>query len=394
MAVSTDVCVCGSLPARNARFPRLRPRVAAYLPARSPRVLRHDGAVLRTGSDAVDAAERQLAAALDCRPRDSARAAVALEQVIALCRADERAAGHLDLAELYGLLADECEQLGRVEDALAAMRDALAAGWDGQPDGRCRLAEMLMRAGRIGEAAALWAQVKADTPDDVWLYNNAGIEYAHAGDHATALGWLTDGLDLALTAGDPDDLVDQLAEVRGASLAALGSDPDELQLRADDFLTAERVARERAVEEARRQRPGAVTAGAVSTGRTALGWAWFPVGEYAEAVRRWPDLTEPGGPAEGGRNHADYCRAMQAKLVQAAESGMTGIRIAPIRIAEFMTWCAEHGEDPRQARAGFAAHLAHRRPGELTAWPPGRNRPCWCGSGRKYKKCCAAPDLR
>ncbi|MEV6140612.1 SEC-C metal-binding domain-containing protein [Nocardia sp. NPDC051990] len=21
-------------------------------------------------------------------------------------------------------------------------------------------------------------------------------------------------------------------------------------------------------------------------------------------------------------------------------------------------------------------------------WPPPRNAPCWCGSGRKYKKCC------
>jgi hypothetical protein len=24
------------------------------------------------------------------------------------------------------------------------------------------------------------------------------------------------------------------------------------------------------------------------------------------------------------------------------------------------------------------------------AWPPGRNAPCWCASGRKYKKCCGA----
>jgi uncharacterized protein YecA (UPF0149 family) len=24
------------------------------------------------------------------------------------------------------------------------------------------------------------------------------------------------------------------------------------------------------------------------------------------------------------------------------------------------------------------------------AWPPGRNDECWCGSGRKYKKCCGA----
>jgi uncharacterized protein YecA (UPF0149 family) len=73
---------------------------------------------------------------------------------------------------------------------------------------------------------------------------------------------------------------------------------------------------------------------------------------------------------------------------------MTGIQIAPIRITEFVTWCAEHGEDPRRARAGFAAHLARSRPGQLTAWPPGRNQPCWCGSGRKYKKCCAAPNTQ
>lgn len=27
-------------------------------------------------------------------------------------------------------------------------------------------------------------------------------------------------------------------------------------------------------------------------------------------------------------------------------------------------------------------------PGPLLEWPPGRNEPCWCGSGTKYKKCC------
>lgn len=26
-------------------------------------------------------------------------------------------------------------------------------------------------------------------------------------------------------------------------------------------------------------------------------------------------------------------------------------------------------------------------------WPPGRNEPCWCGSTRKYKKCCGTPTL-
>lgn len=30
----------------------------------------------------------------------------------------------------------------------------------------------------------------------------------------------------------------------------------------------------------------------------------------------------------------------------------------------------------------------------LRSWPPGRNEPCWCASGRKYKKCCGSPSNR
>jgi hypothetical protein len=30
----------------------------------------------------------------------------------------------------------------------------------------------------------------------------------------------------------------------------------------------------------------------------------------------------------------------------------------------------------------------------LRSWPPGRNEPCWCDSGRKYKKCCGSPSNR
>ncbi|MFJ9554531.1 SEC-C domain-containing protein [Nocardiopsis sp. NPDC101807] len=32
--------------------------------------------------------------------------------------------------------------------------------------------------------------------------------------------------------------------------------------------------------------------------------------------------------------------------------------------------------------------------GRPTPWPPERNHPCWCGSGRKYKKCCGSPSVR
>ena len=33
-------------------------------------------------------------------------------------------------------------------------------------------------------------------------------------------------------------------------------------------------------------------------------------------------------------------------------------------------------------------------PGALQPWPPERNQSCWCGSGRKYKKCCGSPTVR
>ncbi|MFD7159415.1 SEC-C domain-containing protein [Kribbella sp. NPDC059898] len=38
--------------------------------------------------------------------------------------------------------------------------------------------------------------------------------------------------------------------------------------------------------------------------------------------------------------------------------------------------------------AGEPTHGATRRDRVGVAWPPGRNQPCWCGSERKYKRCC------
>ncbi|GAB3727668.1 SEC-C domain-containing protein [Nocardiopsis nanhaiensis] len=46
----------------------------------------------------------------------------------------------------------------------------------------------------------------------------------------------------------------------------------------------------------------------------------------------------------------------------------------------------------RQLRGAWAESLPHddKRP---QPWPPERNKPCWCASGRKYKKCCGSPSL-
>lgn len=123
--------------------------------------------------------------------------------------------------------------------------------------------------------------------------------------------------------------------------------------------------------------------------------AWLPAADYEQAVRLWPELAGsdlvagPNGPLP----HAQYCRAMQQHLDEYAEAGAPGLVIAPVQVELFTAWCAERGHvpDSAHARAEYAAHLAAKADPSVIAWPPSRNEPCWCGSGRKYKKCCAAP---
>jgi SEC-C motif len=125
-----------------------------------------------------------------------------------------------------------------------------------------------------------------------------------------------------------------------------------------------------------------------------VAFAWLPAGDYEQATSLWPDFAESdrvAGP-DGPLPHPQYCQAMQQQLAKYAEAGMPGMVIAPVRVAPFTAWCAERGQQPdsADARAEYAAHLAATGDPGLIAWPPGRNQPCWCGSGRKYKKCCAA----
>jgi tetratricopeptide (TPR) repeat protein len=376
--------------------------------------------------ESLDVLAQQLDRVLAARPVDPVAAAAALERAVAACRSDPIAADRWHESELLDELVDVYEQMGRTDDAIAAMRSAIAAGWRGRPDGRCRIAELLMRAGRVAEATPLWDQVKADTPHDVWLYNNAGLEYADVGDDATALTWLTDGLELALATGDPERLVDQLRNLRGAALSRLDRSVDRLQERATQFLatptrTAHRFAAPPSTPLPPDGRPAAVTApspfrrpratdqevplheiepadeaadeaGASRRIRT-LALAWFPADQYSAALRRWPELTTEGA-AKAAVDHAAYSQVLERTLRDYAEAGPTRLAISPIRIPDYLAWCTGRGADPAApaTRANYAADLA--RQGRSIGWPPARNQSCWCGSGRKYKQCCGRAATR
>jgi tetratricopeptide (TPR) repeat protein len=146
--------------------------------------------------------------------------------------------GDLWMPECYADLAKAFDLCGQHDDAIAAMDRAIEHGWSGRPDPRSDIAEFHLRAGRMDEAARLWAALKERDPDDVWLYNAAGLSYGEVGDHELAVQWLGEGIELAIRTDDPEGIVPQLSTVRRSSLAALGRDPDDLEQRAGEFVAA------------------------------------------------------------------------------------------------------------------------------------------------------------
>lgn len=215
--------------------------------------------------------------------------------------------GGLWLPECYADLAQAFDRRGRHDDAIASMEGAIAHGWSGRPDPRSDIAEFHLRAGRRDEAARIWADLKTEDPDDVWLYNAAGLSYSEIGDHELAVVWLGEGIELAMQTGDPEGIVPQLSEVRRSSLEALGRDPDELEGQADEFVAHWRdPRRDRSswteVSDAAGEWHAAPEVGEESRrgGEVAVAMAWFPSGEYEKAIARWESVAEVGAGASLG----------------------------------------------------------------------------------------------
>ena len=113
---------------------------------------------------------------------------------------------------------------------------------------------------------------------------------------------------------------------------------------------------------------------------------------------RAPLLLVAGTPAVGARAEpwadTEYNRRLQRHLSE-MPAAQGPICIAPIHIDRLRSWCSQTGNDPASgpARSSYAAELARTASDELIAWPPARNAPCWCRSGRKYKQCCGHPSI-
>jgi tetratricopeptide (TPR) repeat protein len=296
-----------------------------------------------------------------------------------------QAAGHPDahVDESLWLLAECRAALGDLDGAIEALERATAAGWDPVPDARCDLADYHLRAGRRDQADQMFEEVRRATPDDVWLYNSAGLSYQGVEDHETALRWLTEGLELALSIDEPDGDVAQLADLRSESLEALGRPcADTLNDRADRWLAERRRARQPR-EDA--QPPDRETRRHGPTPPVAM--AWVVHEDFAAACEQWRDF----GQEWSALQHAGYSRLLEGKLVELRSHGIGVRAVAPVRLSDYVPWAVDQGLDPSESatRSRYAADMLRR--GDALQWPPRRNERCWCGSGRKYKQCCASP---
>ncbi|MBN1171747.1 MAG: SEC-C domain-containing protein [Micromonosporaceae bacterium] len=113
------------------------------------------------------------------------------------------------------------------------------------------------------------------------------------------------------------------------------------------------------------------------------------------AVLFWPraDFEQllalrPGLATAYGADWDQHRMMLEWGLVRLAECGKTGLAVLVGSVADLM----EHA----RLVGGDFADLAVRDSyldegnGQLPEieWPPGRNSPCWCGSGQLYRQCC------
>jgi tetratricopeptide (TPR) repeat protein len=265
-------------------------------------------------------------------------------------------AADLPLGDYYDGLAEVAGERGDFSLAVRAQRNAIEHGCEHLEIARDMLAWYLLKAGDREEGEAAFAKLRAERVGDPQIISTLANARMDSGDAQGALEAYDEALDLAKRMGD-HAWIDQLRGERQYCRFEHGIPPDE-----DDRLA----------EQANPAYPKA----------THYSVAWFPRDQIEAALARWPSLADD-------LNDPDvYCRTIEARLQDVRSATGRQPSVAPLRVEQLVEFAAEHSLDPDSgaARSQLAAQLGSV--GESVPWPPRRNEPCWCGSGRKYKRCC------
>jgi tetratricopeptide (TPR) repeat protein len=260
------------------------------------------------------------------------------------------------LGELYDELAEAAAEGGEYELAARLQAKAIEAGCRHPFVAREMRGWYLLKAGATEEGEALFRELLAERPDDAEVLITLGHARSDAGLQDAALDAFDDALAAAKRRGFRNQ-IDHARVERRAEREHAGLELDE-----DDRLAP--------VPTPPRGRP------------VAWALAWFPPDQRAAALEHWPDLADDL--ADPDR----YAVRIETQLRRLHAAFGQRPAVAPIVVDELIEWAAEEGYDPDsgEARSVYAAEI--KRTGRAIPWPPSRNDPCWCRSGRKYKRCC------
>ncbi|WP_432954686.1 SEC-C metal-binding domain-containing protein [Micromonospora haikouensis] len=116
---------------------------------------------------------------------------------------------------------------------------------------------------------------------------------------------------------------------------------------------------------------------------TREGLLFWPRADLNALLLRWPALATPFG-----ANWDEHRGLVERELVELAADGVPGLALVPASTDGFAAHVADGDLDPTDEDTvdSYAETLLASL--DAVPWPPGRNDPCWCGSGTKYKKCC------
>ncbi|MEU5913908.1 SEC-C domain-containing protein [Micromonospora sp. NPDC047527] len=276
----------------------------------------------------------------------------------------------------YALLvaADILEQAGDLADALALATRAIAEQPDEDAYARSVRGGLLLRLGREDEGLAELTDLRPlleTNPDATYLVD----ELAESGHAETALEWLTAALDAILertrtqqhASEDAQDeaaaMIYGLTQRRHDLREEMGLPHDEYDNLADRL----RAASNHALD-------------ALDDGPATL--LFWPPAEFTALLLRWPALIDTY-PTTWDEHRAQIERA----LAEAANLGGADLGVVAGTVAGLAAFAERAGGDPTDEETldEYADSLDEAG---VTAWPPGRNDTCWCGSGSKYKKCC------
>ncbi|MFC9914271.1 SEC-C metal-binding domain-containing protein [Streptomyces sp. NPDC127197] len=292
--------------------------------------------------------------------------------------------------------------------ALAIYDRLLEAGCEEPEMVRAYRAEALWDMGRVDAAREVIAGLRARHPEEAGSWHYVAELLESNDEPRAAVEWFTAGITHALSPSTPltpasvagaeramaveqlvghddcEDLADELHEAR-ASLVGAARLLDELHdpRRQRATWESDPEAMEDEINAVRQEAAAYHTAPAQPRTTCVLFW---PPEEFVRLLQRWPKAargtatTMPVICDRSSRPCAS-CRTRAPRTWRSAGPRWTDWRRMWLQTVDRPITST--------AQSGYAAELARR--GQVTDWPPPRNGPCWCGSERKYKKCCGNP---